>query len=99
MGEKELSMSKKALLVMDMPDNCEECPLCDFGDYTCGVFAILGKNYTYEVPNDGVADWCPLKPMPEKKICKYFSVGRQIRTWREGWNACIDKIMGEETDD
>lgn len=89
-------MSDKALFVMDMPENCEECPFCDFVDYTCGVFGIIGKNFTYEIPEDGVADWCPLKPMPRKKECDLLSAGSKIRIWREGWNACIDKILGEE---
>lgn len=86
-------MSGKALLVMDMPESCEKCPLCDFGDYTCGAFEIFGKKYTYEVPGDGVADWCPLKPVPEKK--NFWSEGYGGK-FSEGWNACIDKILGEE---
>lgn len=62
----------KAVLVMDMPEECEKCPFCDFGDYTCGAFRMNGKKYTYEVPENGIADWCPLKPMPEKKDWKPF---------------------------
>lgn len=89
-------MSDKALLVMDMPENCEECPFCGFGDYTCRAFEILGKNYTHVVPEDGVADWCPLKPIPEKKIkCEFTSCSKKC--CEHGWNACIDKVLeGEE---
>lgn len=86
-------MSDKALLVMDTPENCEECPFCDFVDYTCGVFGIIEKNFTYEIPEDGVADWCPLKPMQDKK--NFWSEGYGGK-FSEGWNACIDKILGEE---
>lgn len=92
----DVGMSDKALLVMNMPDTCEKCPFCDFGDYTCGAFGVLGENFTYDVNEDGILDLCPLKPMPEKKNCDTFSAGSQIRTWREGWNACIDKILEEE---
>lgn len=84
-------MSEKALLVMDMPEKCEKCPLCDFGDYTCGAFVMIGENYTYEVPEDGVADWCPLKPVPEKMDCPQMNG----ENYEAGWNACIDEILGE----
>lgn len=92
-------MSNKALLVMDMPNECEKCPLCNLIDYTCGVFEILGKNYTYEVPESGVADWCPLKPMPEKKeepkIQRMPTMSEyRIMEFCSGWNACIDEITG-----
>ena len=87
-------MSNKALLVMDMPNECEKCPLCDLTDYTCGVFEILGKNYTYEVPESGVADWCPLKPVPEKRNYTSLPDGFPVKEWGNGWNTCIDEITG-----
>lgn len=90
-------MSDKALLVMDMPGSCEECLFCDSIDYTCGAFRILGKNYTYDCPEDGVADWCPLKPVPEKRKADVIPLSPLLKEtlseYSKGWNACIDKIL------
>ena len=98
----------KAVLVMDMPSSCEECPLLSVGRYCKGK----------EAPNVAVdshldkskPDWCPLKPMPEKKDsmnlnsimekCKdrdsiMDSVLKQFIV--DGYNACIDELLkGEE---
>lgn len=34
-----------------------------------------------------------LKPLPQKRINKDCLVVHEI--WNEGWNACVDEIMGE----
>ena len=41
---------------------------------------------------------CPLKPLPEKKeyIVPIDNVESQKDIIAVGWNACIDKITGEE---
>ena len=72
-------MSDKGLLVMDIPENCEECKLCDFGDYTCIAFGIIGKNYTYEVPEYGVPDWCLLKV--EQKVMN--TMKSNLEYWKQ----------------
>ena len=87
----------KAVLVMDIPENCDICPFCNNCDYTCEVFQIRNEKYTYEVPSDGVKpDWCPLRPMPEKmQVCgKYPQPDRIVPSYKIGWNACIDEIIG-----
>ena len=90
----------KAVLVMDMPDTCEKCKFCDYGDYTCRAFGILGKSYTYDIPEDGhpVPDWCPLKPIPEK-IDYHANMSLSQMGEMRGWNACIDTICGKERED
>ena len=73
----------KAVLVMDMPENCDICPFCNNCDYTCEVFQIHNEKYTYEVPSDCVKpDWCPLKPMPEKNDWKPSSGMRKTNAER-----------------
>lgn len=83
----------KAILVIDMPNNCEECKIiylqghgesiCDSGDWS-------------KRPS-----WCPLKPLPEKKeLANYLpfeDYSQQIRLmdFVNGWNACIEEITGE----
>ena len=85
----------KAVLVMDMPENCDICPFCNNFDYTCEVFQIHNEKYTYEVPSDGVKpDWCPLMDLPEKDnfddpYDEYYT------GYRDGWNRCLEEITGE----
>ena len=94
-------MSDKALFVMDMPESCVDCQFCY--EYHEGIEACC--TFTREPSNDDMyriikedycqdkPDWCPLKPMPRKKECDLLSPGNKIRIWKEGWNACIDKIL------
>lgn len=44
----------------------------------------------------GKPDWCPLKPLPERKeyIVPIDNVESQKDIIAVGWNACIDKITG-----
>ena len=83
----------KAILVIDMPNNCEECKIiylqghgesiCDSGDWS-------------KRPS-----WCPLKLLPDKKeLANYLpfeDYPQQIRLmdFVNGWNACIEEITGE----
>ena len=56
---------------------------------------MIGEKYTYDVTEYGfpVPDWCPLKPVPEKKNYEELSDGNPVKAWGNGWNACIDKIL------
>lgn len=100
-------MSGKSLFMMDTPENCVDCQFCyehDEGIEACctvtrepsndDMYRIIKEDYCQDKP-----DWCPLKPMPEKKNCDVFSFGTQIGAWREGWNACIDAITGGKNND
>lgn len=85
----------KAVLVMDMPESCYQCP---FGndDFECDVIG----SHVYIGFMSGKPKWCPLRPMPEKKktICyendSWCTVGE--KTKNIGWNACIDAIGGND---
>ncbi len=78
----------KAILVIDFPRRCEECPLHYFkqGDYCCPTKKLID----YDTD-------CPLRPIPKKESIK----ARELRedwsglAYSEGWNACIDSILGE----
>ena len=84
----------KAILVMDMPSSCDKCPLfgSHYSDMTCRG---NGRSINYPYPKEVRQDWCPLKPMPEKKKVQdvlylhseYFDLG---------YNACIDEILGDK---
>ena len=47
--------------------------------------------------NDVIPNWCPLKPLPERKeyIVPIDNVESQKDIIAVGWNACINKITGK----
>lgn len=91
-------MSDKALSVMEMPKNCDQCKIRAINLAWCNIARKSTSHYPSGKPMDERIrpDWCPLKPMPEKKECDLLSVGSKIRIWREGWNACIDRVLEEK---
>lgn len=92
----------KAILVVDMPNECDGCPLTyiDYGDD-----AYYGANTTRcvidkdEIPIHGKWDECPLKQMPKEN--DIYEVGMDEedtnakRQWNKGWNACLKEIENE----
>ena len=85
----------KAILVLEMPKNCLECPCSDIGkdcfsnDY-CELIANKEIESPYEKP-----DWCPLKPKPEK-IRKQIGETEWQQGFTDGWNSFIDEILGDK---
>ncbi len=84
----------KAILVIDMPDSCSKCPLFGgfYSDMCCKGLNNRGINYPY--PENFRQDWCPLKPVPEKKLA-YITSSDHLIGFGEGYNACIDDIIGK----
>ena len=81
----------KAVLVLDMPSSCDECPLLLVGRYckekeapNAAVDSKLNKNKP---------DWCPLKPMPEKANHPDLCDGGR---YDKGYNACIDELLADK---
>lgn len=80
----------KSVLVIDTPENCGKCKF--ISGFWCR--AMDGRR----VPNnDVIPNWCPLKPLPERKeyIVPIDNVESQKDIIAVGWNACIDKITGK----
>lgn len=75
----------KAVLVMDMPENCLKCKLQDWA--TCRV---TKKCHT----GNNRPDCCPLRPLPKKQSLSFINPGQDAITM--GWNAAIEEIEGEE---
>lgn len=88
----------KAILVIDMPESCAKCPLFHgyYTDMSCGA-NNYGIDYPY--PESFRQEWCPLKPAPEKYNIEEEKKKPHDRdyTWEyeDGYNACIDEILGE----
>lgn len=89
----------KAILVMDMPSSCLECPIgkdMSIPIETC-IKCPFGKcvidEETRTRPN-----WCPLKPEPQKQPTEMKTINDDINklVFNEGYNACIDEILGDK---
>ena len=76
----------KAVLVVDMPNNCEECKIIYLQGH--GESSICDSGDWSKRPS-----WCPLKPLPRK--LDYHDLRWCNQDNIEGWNACIDTITGE----
>ena len=87
----------KAVLVMDMPYSC-----FIFNFLYCNAECNMESCQAMEVPRlvdlekEDKPDWCPLRPVPDKKDMKYMDDKSEY--FRQGWNACIDAIGGGESD-
>ena len=81
----------KAILVIDMPSSCSECPCCYVPRCEVNEKALKTKEI-YECK----PDWCPLKPMPQKKEYKSGIEPVYIYDQVKGYNACIDGILGDK---
>ena len=82
----------KAILVMDMPDSCDKCPLFGnhYSDMYCRGLNSKGINYPY--PKDFRQKWCPLKELPEKMKYHDGTYNGEVK----GWNDCIEEILKEK---
>lgn len=86
----------KAILVIDMPDCCNECTLMfkDEYSYWCPVKCNENKTDLYDnyIKPHKKPDWCPLKLLPDK-IEGNESVYYQWGDYEDGWNNCIDSLV------
>ena len=79
---------KAILMLKEMPKSCKDCILC-----TDNWWCVADDEPTDDKKRP---TWCPLKPLPQKKtidIAKWNDYGSG---WDNGYNACIDEILGEE---
>lgn len=83
----------KGVIVLDMPESCAKCPF--FQDIYCDMMCkVNGRTIDYTYPKDYKQEWCPIRQFPEKDRENYV---RADSYWqKQGWNACISAITGEE---
>lgn len=93
----------KAILVIDMPKNCEDCQLRE-RDME-GVYCSIRDEKGYIKKHKGIPSWCPLKPMPMKRRSMVNWLHEDTQTaisthevseYDKGWNDCLDTLLGEE---
>lgn len=82
----------KAILIMDLPDSCDKCPLFGghYSDMCCK--GLNNKTIDYPYPKDFRQRWCPLQDLPdEEESSDCFDEHED--GYAHGWNRCIDKIL------
>lgn len=82
----------KSVLVMDTPKYCALCAL------RSGVHHPFCRVNNRDITDLSIRpDWCPLKPLPDKKeyIVPIDNVESQKDIIAVGWNACVNEITGE----
>ena len=79
MNEHTGGNGMKAVLVIDMPNNCGECKLIHLQG--------IGESICDAVDWSKRPSWCPLRPLPNKL--------KETNDDAIGWNACLDEITGE----
>lgn len=85
----------KMILVIEMPSSCEECPCCYLTEGCYSDICQVNRFGLEEGYEKGRPNWCPLKPMIEKKD-RNKVVGDYLRGRCDGYNACIDQILGDK---
>lgn len=74
-----------------MPSKCGRC----IGEVNSHCQLTNTKWSTKEIDRSTKPSWCPLKPMPSKRVPDGNETD-EIYGCYVGWNACIDEIIGEE---
>ena len=83
----------KGIVVVNIPEKREKCPLYDYEDgYCTGKCGNKKYDHIYCL---GVDICCPIKPLPEKQTRDYPEYDRYITGYDDGWDACINEILGE----
>ena len=97
----------KSVLVIDTPENCLDCQFCyELGEGVEAYCSIMNddedKSLMKEIDCEygycqGKPDWCPLKPLPERKnfVNSTNGIEANANVYSAGWNGCIDAITGE----
>lgn len=78
----------KAILVINMPEDCGKCRLADFGK-------CRGSKSYIHMPIKGRPKECPLRPLPQKKWHEEGKENECEEWYRNGWNDCLEEITGE----
>ena len=90
---KEGEQMSKAMLIMEMPSSCVECP-CSCLVYEHNECEVLGKKITLDDKYEIRPTWCPLREAPKPKEDNLSLHIPYNEGFINGYNACIDEILG-----
>ena len=85
-------MSKAILVLKYMPDMCIDCPMSGYSSQGLPFCKAMKRHLDTFVKKP---EWCTLKEIPEKQVRDYPEYDRYITGYDDGWDACIDEILGE----
>ena len=82
----------KAMLIMDMPNNCIDCML----SYDSASCQITGERFWKDgfEPNNQILHNCPLRPAPTLKEDNSIIHLERYEGYLEGWNDCVREMLG-----
>ena len=90
----------KSILVidMDMPSRCGECKFRSPELNPCEELMWLCKLKDDFIDRRTRPNWCPLRPMPERKEVHYTDplFGEVENLTNIGYNKCLDDLGGTE---
>lgn len=83
----------KSVLVMETSDKCLDCNLCVLDmDGSLSCYYNKREICSDVEENNNRPDWCPLRPLPEKRDTKITGADWNCG-YNDGWNACVDEII------
>lgn len=88
---------EKAILILDQPKNCLECPVGVNNSCIMELYIscrVAGRG-AIGAEAETIPAWCPLKPLPEKKVVTADDATASVAI-KYGWNNCLDAITKEE---
>ena len=92
----------KSVVVIDTPETCKECL---FNGFNWNVCILVDEDIDeYVNPNETKPEWCQLRPLPEKMPMRdeavfylgYMNGKTKYLGFNEGYNACLEDILGGE---
>ena len=89
-------MAKAVLIMDDMPECCADCHCGYFERGTKELNLVCGATGE-DANNAGKPDWCPLRELPERKKLTYNNLCADNKA--NGWNDCLDEILGAKKGD
>lgn len=78
----------KAILIIDMPDYCAECEMCQ-ADKSADYYCVLTGEDLNAFNKAYKSKRCRLKALPKRRREGYRN---DIEVYNAGFNACLDEI-------
>ena len=87
-------MSKAILVLDEMPKDCKCCPVHFLDIYNNNSYRWWCGHTLKTLETTARPDWCPLKEFSNKKE-KTMDMSLMEMSEVDGYNACLDEILGE----